>query len=253
MRYLVIADVHANLPALKAVLADAPAWDEVLFLGDAVIGGPQPAETVATLATLPGQFILGNHDREILEFDPDASPISPNQAWKHWTYRQLSKDDFAVLDRFSPSLSLELDGTTYQIQHGDFDPNGIEGFRGRLWPDAAASVFAGLAERCPAQYLLHGHTHVQFEHTRSGVTFVNPGSVGAARLGDPVACYATLDEAGVTFYATSYDVERTCAAMEEVPIDSAFIAAWNEQLRDGRQGDFYDIRDFTPLCAGPYR
>jgi len=75
-KYLVVSDVHANLPALEAVLEDAPDWDEVVFL-------------------------LGNHDREILHLDAAADPEGPHREWKHWTREQLSEADRRRLERFS--------------------------------------------------------------------------------------------------------------------------------------------------------
>ncbi|MBU0606911.1 MAG: metallophosphoesterase family protein, partial [Armatimonadetes bacterium] len=66
MKRLWIADVHANLPAFVAVLADAGAVDEVIFLGDVVGYGPHPAECVDLLARLQPQAVLGNHDAAVL-------------------------------------------------------------------------------------------------------------------------------------------------------------------------------------------
>ena len=66
MESLILADIHANLAALEAILAQEGSWDEVIFLGDAVVGGPQPDETLSLMTTLQGVFLMGNHDREAL-------------------------------------------------------------------------------------------------------------------------------------------------------------------------------------------
>ena len=80
MKYLILADVHANLPALEAVLDHETDWDEVLFLGDAVGYGPHPDEVLDLHSALPGTFVMGNHDRAILD-PPDVEPNTPAAAF----------------------------------------------------------------------------------------------------------------------------------------------------------------------------
>ncbi len=60
MKSLIIADIHANLASLEAVLESESSWDEVLFLGDAVVGGPHPNEVLSRLSELDGVFLMGN-------------------------------------------------------------------------------------------------------------------------------------------------------------------------------------------------
>lgn len=81
MKSLILADVHANLAALEAVLAQESDWDTMLFLGDAVVGGSCPDEVLSLLSGFDGTFIMGNHDHEVLKIDPDAPEADPHRVW----------------------------------------------------------------------------------------------------------------------------------------------------------------------------
>ena len=94
MRRLLIADAHAALPALEAVLADVGPVDDVVFLGDAVGYGPHPGECVDLLRATGARCVLGNHDAEVLSepgYNLDTARW-PHQYWLRWTYDQLSTD-----------------------------------------------------------------------------------------------------------------------------------------------------------------
>jgi len=197
----------------------------------------------------------GNHDRTILDTDPGARPDDQPAAWARWTRRQLSDDHLAFLRGLDGPRRIERDDRPVQLHHGDFKADRIPGFGGRLWPDADPSVFAALADRYPCSSLVHGHTHVQFEVQRAGTTFANPGSVGQPRLGHPQACYATLEDGVLAYHATDYDVEETCAAMDELPLDDDYVAGWQEVYRTGRLPEWVDVRDLDALgaCDGVYR
>lgn len=253
MRYLVVSDVHANLAALEAVLGET-GWDEVIFLGDAIITGPRPAGTLELLDEQPGVLLEGNHDRDPFRVDPEADPTAPHHAWTYWTRERLTDTHREVIEAFEGTRPFEADGRTLRLHHGNFSGEGLDpSFDGRLWPDSEPVVFEQLAGRFPESTVLHGHSHIQFEREVADTTFVNPGSVGAPRLGEPLACYAAVDDGEVSFGAVEYDVERTCAAMDDLPLDREFVDAWKEGYRTGTLPDRYDLRDFGPLRDGPYR
>lgn len=253
MRYLVISDVHANLAALEAVL-DAAEWDELLFLGDAIQAGPSPAPVLDVLDSHPGTFLEGNHDRDPFDVDPTEEPDSPDATWLHWTRQQLEDRHVEVIESFAETRATKIDSQSIRLHHGDFDATGIDAdYHGRLWPDSEPSVFEALADRFEESVILHGHSHIQFDRAVAGTRFVNPGSVGAPRLGRPHACYAILENGRVSLRATGYDVERTCTAMDALPLDREFIDAWKTAYRTGTLPDRYGLRDFEPLRAGPYR
>ncbi|NLF32426.1 MAG: metallophosphoesterase family protein [Planctomycetes bacterium] len=246
MKSLIFADIHANLPALEAVLDAERGWDEVLFLGDAVIGGPQPQEVVRRLSALPGVLIAGNHDLELLRTSPDGPPAAdPHRAWIQWTRRTVSPETLTFLDGLPRECTVRRQGLTLHLFHGRLDAPGDS----RVWPDSPAGVFSGLARRFGRGAVLLGHSHVQFRRDDGGdgVIFVNPGGAGQPRLGRPLAAYAVLEDGRLSLRAAPYDTEAVCRAMDGLPLPADFIADWQRCYRTGVLPQRYRLRDFTPL------
>ncbi len=90
MKTLIVADIHANLSAFEAILNKESSWDTFIFLGDAVMAGPSPDEVLSLLLSLDGIYIMGNHDREVLELDPDADTANPHRKWAQWHRKNIS-------------------------------------------------------------------------------------------------------------------------------------------------------------------
>ena len=250
MKTLILSDIHANLPALEAILHREGAWDDVICLGDAIVAGPHPDEVLTLLAGLDGTFVMGNHDREVLHVDLDEPTAGAHWQWIQWTRDQLSRENFDFLASFPDTCVIERQGLTLRLTHGDLPAR----WGKRLWPDSDLELFAGLAGQYPESHILLGHSHVQFQLDRAGRTFVNPGTVGAPYLGQPGARYAVLQDGVFDLRATTYDAEATCRALARVPLeDQEFVAAWKMCWRTGRLPDFYSIRDYAPLLEMGYR
>ena len=249
MKSLIFCDIHANLPALQAVLDAESQCDEVLFLGDAVIGGPQPEEVVSLLRTLKGVFIAGNHDLELLRTRPDDPPAdNPHHAWTQWSRRNVSSETLEFLASLPQQRTLQRQGLTLRLFH-----DRIEGRAdSRIWPDSDDEVFADLIGHFGRGVLLFGHSHVQFRRELDGSTFVNPGGAGQPRLGRPLAAYAVLEDGRIEFRSTPYDAEAVCRAMADMPLPADFLAEWQQCYRTGVLPARYRLRDFTPLLNGPY-
>lgn len=239
MRVLLVADIHANLTALDAVIADAGPVDAVWCLGDTVGYGPRPNECSDWVAANASITVLGNHDAaclgrvDITEFNPAA------QAATRWTAGNLS----ARTREWLASLPFQVVEGDLTLVHGSpRDP---------VWEyllDAASANenFAYFDTRV----CLVGHTHVPavFARTRDGRgavarparadtafeltarrCIVNPGSVGQPRDGDPRAAYAILDTAAgsLTPRRCDYDIAETQRQMAEAelpPVLSARLA-----------------------------
>lgn len=120
MTVLVLADVHANRPALDAVLAAEPDRDSVLFLGDAVDYGPHLEAVVDCLSELSGSFVMGNHDRDMLD---DAGPTPPRGRgdFTQWTRSQLSESDRQFLAGFEETAVVPADGGDVRLRETRYD------------------------------------------------------------------------------------------------------------------------------------
>ncbi len=242
MRYLVISDIHANLPALDAVLAEATPFDRIWCLGDITGYGPYPNECIMRLREFPLTSLVGNHDWAIIGkldlgyFNREARTACV------WTRNALTPENRVFLESL-PAITIEHD---YTLAHGS-PGQPIEEYL--LDPLAAAQNFGNFETRV----CLVGHTHWPvaffqaegFEHLciqiapqwnepialNSGRWIINPGSVGQPRDGDPSACYALLDiETGEWEYRrVAYPVEETQRRMREARLPARLI----ERLSQG--------------------
>ena len=226
MRYAILADIHSNLAAFRAVLADIEergGVEEIWCLGDVIGYGPDPHECIALLRRYNHLCVAGNHDWAAIE-KVDVSDFNPDAAEAClWTGTQLTADDAAYVG----SLPLTLTRGDFTIVHGS--P------REPTWeyvvsvPSAVANFHA-----FDTRYCLVGHSHVPrvFELVEEmcleqelpaeldlgeNRLIINPGGVGQPRDGDPRAAYAIYDEAKgvVSHYRVSYDIEATQRKMEE--------------------------------------
>lgn len=244
IKYLIFGDIHSNLAALEAMLEKEKSWDEIIFLGDAVVGGPQPDEVLSLLSTLKGVFISGNHDKEALNVDLQANREKPHARWIQWTRRQISGTNIEFLKSFKEEpCVIQRCGISMTLIHGCL-PRELDH---RLWPDSSESVYEFLINMYTTPYIIVGHSHVQFWKRYRGTTIINPGGLGQPRLGKPLACYAVLDESGFKLKNVEYDTEKTCIAMDKVPLEKSFIEQWKNCYRTGILPEIYKIRDFNPL------
>lgn len=198
---VVLYDIHGNLPALEAVLADAAAagGNRYLLGGDYGTPSPAPRETLARLSELPGAtWIRGNGERWLRE-----PPETPEVVEAYEAFQGTLPDE--ELDRlYGLPARAELDGILYV--HGsplsDVDSFGPEP------QDGEERLLAGVRDRT----VVFGHSHQQFRRAGpNGTDLVNPGSVGMPLDGDVRAAWATMD-GDFEFRRTEYDVERAAVA-----------------------------------------
>jgi diadenosine tetraphosphatase ApaH/serine/threonine PP2A family protein phosphatase len=227
MRYLVLADIHANLEAMEAVLADAPPFDEVLFLGDLVGYGPSPNEVADRLRTFPRMTaIVGNHDWAALgrldtaEFNPLARHAA------EWTSTHMRPDvhDFLnVLEPKTGAHSLVLahgsprDPIWEYLESPHQGPGSFAAFEGALCLVGHTHVPRVFLEGPDGQTQVFDAREGDVLDLSSGRMIVNPGGVGQPRDGDPRAAYGILDteENTFTFYRVPYPIEETQRKMRE--------------------------------------
>ncbi|MGD8555298.1 MAG: metallophosphoesterase family protein [Anaerolineales bacterium] len=227
MRALVISDIHANLTALEAVLADAPDHDATWCLGDLVGYGPDPDKCIERVRSLPGLLcLIGNHDLAALKAIPLSRFNSEARAAVTWSGEKLSKDSAAFLR----SLPLKAAYDSFTLAHGSPSQPVWEYV---LHEQIAERNF----EAFETDYCLVGHSHLPLLFHRPSShdlptliapswsesiplkprMILNPGSVGQPRDMDPRAAYALLDLEANTWEPrrAEYDIEEVQARMLE--------------------------------------
>ncbi len=241
MRIAVLSDIHSNLVALEAVLGSLGTVDAVWHLGDVVGYGPEPDGVVERLRDVGAIGVKGNHDdaacggESIERFTPDARTAA------EWTRSHISAQTRAYLMALPERL--ELQRGDFTLVHGSPREPLFEYLR---TPSASRDNLAVLT----TTYCLVGHTHVpeilredhghiQVRHVEPGGriglderrAFLNPGSVGQPRDGDPAASYMLIDTgaAAVTWQRVAYDIETTQAAILAAGLPPGLA----RRLRDG--------------------
>lgn len=230
MKLAVISDIHGNLLALRAVLADIARQgaDQTVNLGDILSGPLQPAETADLLMTQNFPTIRGNHERQLLALlDPTAAAIDPTTA-DGYAASQLSPAQVAWLAALPVSMDLNSDVWLYHgTPRSDLQywlETVVPGFAQGNGPGVRAATPAEVAERMGGAthpVMLCGHTHVPRLVQCGDVLIVNPGSVGlpgyedahpyphVIENGAPHARYALLEKTRrgwqVDLRAVSYD------------------------------------------------
>jgi len=241
MRYVIVADIHANLTAFRAVLDDIErrgGVEEVWCLGDVVSYGPDPHQCIELLRQYNHICVAGNHDWAAIgkidtsDFNPDAAAAC------HWAAQQLSPEDIEYLG----SLPLVIQKGDFTLVHGS--P------REPIWEYLLSTTSAKENFACfQSQFCLVGHSHMplMFEYSDSGACFfskflsdavltlaknrliINPGSIGQPRDGDPRASYAIYDSEAksITHYRIPYDIAATQARMVEYGLPMHLVERLN--------------------------
>jgi len=230
-RAAVITDIHGNMPALEASLAAIDAIGvEVTYCGGDLVGyGPHPNEVCALIEERAIPTIYGNYDYAIARDVEDCGCAYVTQhdrelgqqsvAWTLAHTNQHSKDFMRALPF---DLRFELGGQRIRLVHGS--PRKVNEY---LFEDKPAHTFERIAARADCHVLVFGHTHKPWIHAYGGVLFVNCGSVGKPKDGDPRAGFAVLDVD---------DDGRVQASIERVPYNAEGVS--REVVAVGLPGEY---------------
>ncbi len=208
MRVAALYDVHGNLPALEAVLAEIPD-DAAIVVGGDVAMGPLPSETLERLRSVGDRvrWIRGNADRELA---PGEDGLAPPDVLA-WAREQLSAEQIQFLHGLPERLELEVDGLG-RVQFCHASPrNDVDVFLEGTQEERVAPLFAGVE----ADTVVCGHTHMQFDREIAGIRVINAGSVGMPYEDEPGAYWALLGP-GVEHRRTDYDASALAGI--ETPI-----------------------------------
>jgi putative phosphoesterase len=212
MKVLIISDIHANYPALQAVLENAGTYDKLIFLGDVVDYGPHPKECLTFIKENADYFVRGNHDNA-LGYDTDCNSMGTFREFSYetraWHKTLLDKDDIKFL-RSMPLLDkAHIDGKTFFLAHAS--P------KGDISKYLNETEIVNELNNIISEYILVGHTHIQYSKEVDESLIVNPGSVGLARDGGQ-ACYAVYNDGIISLHRIDYDVEKTLSDLMKAPI-----------------------------------
>lgn len=213
MRIAVMGDVHANLPALRAVIDDVAriGADELYCVGDVVGRGPHPNEVVELLRTLEIPTIQGNWD-EAIGMDREQSGAAWHSAEDEvagdgslrWSIAALTDDNRAWLRQLPVTDRVRLAGRSLFLFHGS--PLRQNEY---LWADRPSRTFARIASDEADDLFCFGHTHESWHRVVGQAHFVAVGSVGCGTEGDARARYAVIyigePDISVGFRAVDYD------------------------------------------------
>jgi len=240
MRYALISDVHANLPALDAVLADIAARAGVgatYHLGDLVGYSSQPTEVVERIVAAGIAGVAGNYDSTVAtgyEHCGCRSESPRQEELAHVSFEWTCANTSPSAKRILAGLPFRIDirplgghtaGPTLTLVHGNHVLNTVYTFEDR--PDATLEKMAAAVGAKAGDVVAFGHTHKPWHREVGGVHFVNTGSVGRPKDGDWRAGYVLLDVGAgsprVEIVRVDYDIERTIAGVRAAGLPEDFV------------------------------
>jgi protein phosphatase len=228
MKILILSDIHGNLEALEAVLAEPR--DELWVLGDLVNYGPNPSEVVELVRRHASLIIQGNHDYAIgTGSDPQCSRAFREmaRAMQNYTEPLLNVDQRAFLRGLPQTAARTIDSFRFFLCHAT--PTEPLFKYCPAEPARWAAEIAGLE----ADVFLVGHTHLPFGLNLAKQQIVNPGSVGQPKHGAPMACYALWDDGRMTLRSRPYPVGRAVKKILSLPVPTEIRSQLAAVLRSG--------------------
>jgi predicted phosphodiesterase len=243
MRAAVLSDIHANLPALEAVLAepDVAGADAVVLLGDIALG-PMPAPTLERLAALGDRavWVHGNCEREMVTaFDGGEVP-GPFAGDAIASAALIGREHRDRLDGLPLTVTLDIDGLG-PVLFCHASPRRDDEM---VLVDSPPERWAAALDAVSAATVVCGHTHMPFDRLADRRRVVNPGSVGMP-YGHPGAGWALLGP-GVTLRQTGYDAEAAARVIEASDYPDA--RKWTQEYVLNHYSDAEALEAFTAIA-----
>ena len=236
-KLLLLGDIHANYPALKAVdkYIRPNRFDRIINIGDFTVYSTFPNETIQWFREKKNTIcILGNTDRRVLRILKGKKLKRPKKKEKqvmyYWTAENLLSENANYLKSLPLETELTLGSIRMGIFHGTRDDPDEE-----LVPDAPDSRFRELAKDSPYQVHIMGHAHTPYYKFIDGVHFINTGSVGRMFDGDTRASFAVLKissgDIAVEHFRIPYPVEEVVKELE----NNQLPGIYTKMFRVGRK------------------
>lgn len=238
MKIGMLGDVHGNIEALKAAYDSAVTINvnKIYHLGD--LGGYAPFvnEVVDFMIEHGIEGVQGNYDEAVAHEREHCGckyedPVQAEMAQQsfEWTKRHASKKSKDYMEKLPIEISFESYGKRVKLFHATPHKNNLYWFENR--PE---KFFTDMAEKADADILVYGHTHKPYKKEYNGKIFINAGSVGKPKDGDPRACLTVIEIVPTTltvdFIRMAYNVENVAAAI----IRSGLPTYFAERLKEGR-------------------
>lgn len=228
-KFAIISDIHGNLPALEAALAEiaAEGIERIVCLGDVATLGPQPRAVIARLRALGCPVVMGNTDAILLAPQPGEGAMggvpTSIEDFDRWSAAQLTPDDLAYLRTFQPTITLPLgDIGTLLCYHGS-----PRSYDERITAETPDNALHEMLAATPAQVYIGGHTHQQMFRRHRDALVLNPGAVGFVK--DAIAPATLIRNPSWAEYALiASDGGRLDVSLRRVPFDlDALFAAFD--------------------------
>jgi putative phosphoesterase len=242
IRILLLADIHGNYPALKAIdrQLNASTFDYVINAGDSLVYAPFPNETLNWLSKHRTISILGNTDQKVIKLLLGKSFKKPGNPEKRIMYTSTAEDLSKSSRRYLLSLtetrklklfSLDKTNTKHSKSLGIFhgSPANPDEFLFADTPDARFHELAGLTD---CHIVVTGHSHSPYHKTLSNVHFINPGSVGRMFDGDSRASCATLeitaDTVIIQHFRITYEIADVVLKIRENHLPEIYVTMFQD-------------------------
>jgi putative phosphoesterase len=233
MKIALISDIHANLPALQAVLKHAITQEvsTVWALGDYLGYGAFPNEVIRLLVQVNALCIIGNYDQKVLGFDEKyinfKAPIKYTSF--SWTYAHLNNYSRLFLESLPNQRIITKKNRDFLLVHGS--PTSVDDY---ITPDTDEWILNEYAQLSSADYILCGHSHIPFTRHIGNKWFINPGSVGMVEDLNPKASYMILEitkkQVSIFHFRIAYDVNRAVRGIKEAGLPDEFAIMVQEGI-----------------------
>ena len=227
MRILLIADIHANWPALSVIDEE---YDECVFLGDVVDYATDPVPCIEWVQQHASVWVRGNHDHSVAQrvtirdggmFRTMLVAMRPHH------FNVLTDEHLTWLARMPVTRHVILGDHSFLLVHATPRDPMDEYLNG------SRDLWQARVEHVSVDFVCVGHTHIPMHLEIDRTQIVNPGSVGQPRDGDARAAYAVIDDGKVEFHRAEYDIEETVAHMIVSGIDRSVVEQAESVLRNG--------------------
>lgn len=238
MKFAVFGDIHGNIEALRAayIAVEKAEAEKIYHLGD--LGGYSPFvnEVVSFLAEHGIEGVQGNYDEAVANDREHCGcksedPVQEEMAHRSfaWTKAHVSPESKTYLKNLPTELTFTTSGKRVWLFHATPKKNNLYWYE-----DRPEKFFREMAEKGDADILIYGHTHKPYWKDFEGKVFINAGSVGKPKDGDPRACVTlidiTTDSVKVEFLRVPYDVEKAAEAI----VASGLPEYFAQRLREAR-------------------